>query len=456
MAMHRNLLRWWAVTLAGAAGDPSPPALDAPHMSARRFELVNGLQVVIHEDHRAPLVALHLRYHAGAARDTLAEPILPGIAHLVEHMAYQGSPHAPGDAYDRWLGLAGGDDNAWTDHDDIAFHLLAPAPALDLALFLEADRMVALAPAPEALETERKVVANEAAEAATRLEGQAMEALAAALYPPGHPYHHPVMGDARDLSRVTVADVEAFHQTWMVPSEAVLVVSGDVDPARAEASVRRWFGQVPARPHPPEPAEQPVMLSREVRAVHAEAVDGGALYLAWPTVARGDPAEPALDLLADVLTGRLSRLVDHPPHFDGAHAWTRNRRLAGELIVRVADRRHRFERMLKRVDAVLADLRAAPPSAEELERVKARWRSWAARAAEDPEDRASILADCEVTWHDPDCLSIELARHLAVGPADVQHAAERWLPPHRRVVLSIVPDGRTARALGGSRPVDLP
>ncbi len=445
--------------------------LDGLHLPVREETLDNGLRVVVSPDHRAPVFALHIQTAAGAANDLAPPgggPARPGLAHLVEHLLFAGSPRAPHGAYDALLSAAGGENNAWTEHDAMAVHMVAPVEALDLALALEADRLAALDRESVAarLDVERAVVERERAIDRDSPGGLDLAALRAALYPPGHPDAGSVAGSASALAEVTVDEVLAFHAGAWAPGNAVLVLVGDVDPDDALARIRAHFAPVPARPATPapdgtedrsgssQPLPEPVVGER---ALHLDDVDAVSLFAAWPLPTAEHPDAPALALLADVLAmrrhGRLGRRVERG-RLDRAEAWTAHDRRGGRFVLRTSDERP-APRQLREVDRALAGLAQDPPTAAELERSKARWRSWAARALEDPQERAEILAGCVLERGRADCFADHVARHLSVTGDALPDVAARWLQPDRRLLLSVTSPGHADQALPDSTLVQL-
>lgn len=436
------------------------PVLSPPNFTTRRFVLDNGLEVVLHEDHRAPLVASHIFYRVGASEDP---PGRSGLAHLFEHLMFGGSKHAPDSAYDRLLAEVGGDNNAWTDEDYTAYHAVVPRGALGLLLFLESDRMGWLVEglSDEEIENQLLVVAGERGIGEDAPGGQDGDLIDRALYPAGHPYGRPVIGFEDELASVTRAELAEFHARWYAPANASLVLVGDFDSDAAEAEVRRWFGDLPTRPAPPPRALPPLVeLSQERRVKHEDDVERSSLYVVWPTVPEGHPDEAPLDMLADLLSSGPGSRLDDALYFDrrradAVSAWTTNGRVSGAFTIELQSARRDLDDLLRDLDRVLDALRRSAPAPSELERQKTRWRSWFFRAGEDLADRAEQLDTCLVTTGGPACHAQDLALHEAVTPADVSRVLERWLPKGRRLLLSVVAPEHGRRALQGSLPVAL-
>jgi len=294
----------WVILMAQvtalAADEPRKPRV--PQLKVEQYTLPNGLTVTLHEDHKTPVVAVNVWYKVGSKDE---QPGRTGFAHLFEHLMFLGSKHHNED-FSRPLEKLGADDNATTDTDRTDYYETVPGNALELALWLESDRMGFLLPAMTQvkLDNERDVVKNERRQTVDNVPyGQAEQVMLEALYPQGHPYHHSVIGSMADLSAARLADVAAFFRTHYVPNNALLCVAGDFEPARARQWIEKYFG-----PLPRGPAVTPIKPSvpRLPAAKHIQLTDAVSLpraQLCWPTVPANHPDEPALDVLAAVLGG---------------------------------------------------------------------------------------------------------------------------------------------------------
>jgi zinc protease len=273
------------------------------------FELDNGLRVMVHEDHRAPLACVCVWYHVGSKDE---RPGRTGFAHLFEHLMFEGSEHVPEGGFDQLLESVGGTNNGSTSPDRTNYWTALPAHALPLALYLEADRMGGLLPAitQAQLDAQRDVVKNERRQSyENRPYGLASETLLAALYPPDHPYHWPVIGSMVDLSAATLADVHSFCRTYYTPTNATLAVAGDTTVAQVRDIVERYFGDVPRGPDTPAVRPPPAAISDERRLVLEDNVRLARLYMEWHSPAAFAPGDAELDTAAGVLAGgRAARL----------------------------------------------------------------------------------------------------------------------------------------------------
>ena len=269
--------------------------------------LDNGLDVIVHEDHHLPMVAVNIWYHVGA-KDEQSDRT--GFAHLFEHLMFEGSEHHDS-GYFPPLQRAGGLVNGSTSGDRTNYWEVVPTGALELALWMESDRMGYLLPAltQEKFDNQRDVVLNERRQNyENRPYGRAGMALATALYPPHHPYHWPTIGWPDDLRAATLEEVKDFFRTYYHPGNASLCIAGDVEPERAFALARLYFGGIPRGPEPARPVHNAPPL-REQHLLMEDRVELPRLYWNWhsPVMYGADDAE--LDLAADVLAhGKTSRL----------------------------------------------------------------------------------------------------------------------------------------------------
>jgi zinc protease len=273
------------------------------------FELDNGLRVIVHEDRRAPLACVNVWYHVGSKDE---RPGRTGFAHLFEHLMFEGSEHVPEGGFDQLLEAVGGSNNGSTSPDRTNYWTALPSHALPLALYLEADRMGGLLPAitQAQLDAQRDVVKNERRQSyENRPYGLAAETLLAALYPPTHPYHWPVIGSMADLTAATLDDVHSFCKTYYTPSNATIAVAGDATVAHVRTLVERYFADVARGPATPSVQPPAVALERDRRLLLEDNVRLARLYMEWHSPAAFAPGDAELDTAAGVLAGgRAARL----------------------------------------------------------------------------------------------------------------------------------------------------
>ncbi len=262
------------------AQTPAGPAPARMSVAYTQFTLPNGLRVVLHEDHSVPVVAVNVWYHVGSGRE---KPGRTGFAHLFEHLMFEGSGHVKEGDFDVLLEGAGGENNGSTNTDRTNYYLTVPSTALELALFLESDRMGYLLDAMSAakVDGQRDVVKNERRQGVENQPyGQAFITLAELLYPDGHPYHWPTIGYMDDLTAASYEDVTDFFKQYYGPNNATLVVAGDIDPAKTRARVEQWFSDVKRGPDVAPFFAPPARLSGVVARTISDRVQLPRVYLA--------------------------------------------------------------------------------------------------------------------------------------------------------------------------------
>ena len=279
-------------------------------MAFTQFTLPNGLQVILHEDHSVPLLTVNVWYHVGSARE---KPGRTGFAHLFEHLMFMGSGHVKYGQFDNLLEAIGGTNNASTEADRTNYYTDVPSNALDLALYLESDRMGWLldAMSPQTVNAQRDVVKNERRESYENAPyGMSSIEIAKMLYPEGHPYRWPTIGYMEDLTAASYEDVVEFFKRYYQPSNATLVVAGDIQTTTARAAVEKWFSDVKAGTGLVPPIDYPhAQLTGVQRKTIQDRVQLPRLYLDWITPAHFEPGDAELDVVSLVLAGgKNSRL----------------------------------------------------------------------------------------------------------------------------------------------------
>ncbi len=416
-------------------------------MPVKIDSLPNGLRVIVHEDHSAPLVTVNLWYHVGSSDEL---PGRTGLAHLFEHLMFGGSVNAPYPAFDRLLEAAGADNNGSTTQDRTNYYESGPANALPLMLWLEADRMGWLLPTltTERVDLQRDVVKNERLQSyENRPYGLAYETLLRMLYPSQHPYSWPTIGSMADLSAATTEGVREFFRRYYSPNNASLVVAGDVKASEVIALVRKHFLEIPRGPAVTRAAAPPVSLPRDTVGVLEDRVPLPRIYLTWPSVPGYAPDDAALDLLAYVLAGaknsRLtSRLVYDRQIATSVVAYQESGRVAGRFTIYATARpEHDLPQLRAELDDEIGRLAADGVSARELEQAKNATEASFLQRLERVADKADQLNAYYDRLGRPDYFELDLARYRAVTADDIRRVARTYLGAHR-VVLSVVPQGR--------------
>ena len=419
-----------------------------PQVPIQRHLLDNGLRVVLSRDPRAPLVAVNLWYDVGSKHE---KPGKTGFAHLFEHMMFQGSANVAKGQHFSMVQAAGGTLNASTWLDRTNYFETLPGHELELALWLEADRMASLVPAmtQEKLDNQRDVVKNERRWSVDNQPyGSWDEKMQALVDPESHPYHHSTIGSMEDLSAASLEDVGEFFATYYAPNNAVLTVAGDFEPNEALAMIERHFGPLQPNASLPPPPDMTVdaAIGHEVRETVPDQVPLPRVYLAHRTPPFGTDEFDALDVAADVLgAGRASRLYA---------SLVREQRLAQDasvFVFPVVGGASMFalwvtarpgvspETLEAATLAELDRLAADGPSDADLERVKNLPAAHAAGALERISERADRLSMYTCLFDEPERINTESARWDAVDAERVSEALRASLLPDNRVTLTYVP-----------------
>jgi zinc protease len=424
--------------------------------------LANGLDVILHEDHALPIVAVNVWYHVGSKNE---QPGRTGFAHLFEHLMFEGSEHHDA-GYFRPLQEVGGVLNGSTNADRTNYWEVVPSNAVELALWMESDRMGFLLPAltDGKFENQRNVVLNERRQNyENRPYGFAGMSLVAALYPPDHPYHWMTIGAAEDLKAAQLDDVRAFFQTYYRPRNASLAIAGDIDRDRALALATDYFGGLDAGPEPPPVEGRHVPLEVETRLVLEDRIELPRLYLAWHSPALFAEDDADLDLVSEVLSGgktsRLYRSLVYEQRIATEVAASQGSRELGSFfqIVATAAPGRALAEVEYAIARELARFLEEGPSAGELVRCLAQAEAHFLHRLQTVGGfggKSDQLNAYNVYLGTPGYFDQDLARYRHAGAASLQRAAARWLGAGR-VVLSVVPHGRAALALEGSQPVSV-
>jgi predicted Zn-dependent peptidase len=445
----------WAKVPAGSsakvARSAKQPAVSVPF---EHFVLDNGLEVLVIPDRSLPLVAVDVWYHVGSGAEV---PGKSGFAHLFEHMMFQGSKHTGEDAhFDTLRRIGASEINGTTNSDRTNYFEQVPANQLETALWLESDRMGWLLDlvTQKSLDNQREVVRNERRQRYDNVPyGKERFALAAALYPEGHPYRYLTIGRHEDLEAASLDDVKAFFRQWYVPSNATLCLAGDIDAATARKLAQKWFGGLPKVA---KPKMQPVATPQLTAPVRQELADPFArlrrLHLTWhspPSFAAGD-AE--LDLLAHVLanqgTGRLyKQLVLDRRWAQSVAAYQQSQQLSSSFHVVIDLKPDAPLAELEQVVlAELARVRTELVTVAELGRALTDIESQFVWGLEGLMARAELLQGYAHYLGDADRLQWHLERYRQVAVADLQRAARSWLQPSAQVTVVSTP------ATGGKTP----
>ena len=439
----------------------SAPAETAvlPSIKFNEFKLANGLRVILHEDHSTPIVAVNVWYHVGSKNEV---PGRTGFAHLFEHMMFQGSLHHDDDYFNP-LQEAGGTLNGSTNTDRTNYWEVVPSNFLELALWLESDRMGYLLEAltDAKLNNQRDVVKNEKRQNYdNRPYGLVGAKIAETIYPKDHPYHWLTIGSLDDLTAASREDVSDFFRRYYTPNNASLVIAGDINPAEARTLVEKYFG--PLKPGPEVNkvnAPQPRM-EKEQRLTMEDRVSLPRLYLTWNSEPQFTRNDAALDTLASILAGgkgsRLYKsLVYEKQIAQDVSAFNNSRELAGQFqIVATAKPGKTLEELEQAINEELAKIKAEPPTSEEMERAyNARESSfvYGLQTVGGFGGKSDQLNQYAVFLGQPGYFLQDLLRYRNVTPADITRVANGYLN-EKRLVLAVRPAARDRKTTGDPAP----
>jgi zinc protease len=419
------------------------------------FTLPNGLTVILHEDHSVPLVSVNVWYHVGSANE---KPGRTGFAHLFEHLMFEGSKNVKEGLFDSLLEAAGGGNNASTYPDKTNYYIDVPSNALDLALYLESDRMGYLLDivTEGTVNGQRDVVKNERRQSYENAPyGMAEVRIPELMYPKNHPYRWPVIGYMEDLTAASAEDVREFFRKYYAPQNASLVVAGDINPAEARKKIEYWFADVKPGKSADPIEVPPVTLSGVIKDTLTDNVQLPRLSLVWVSPALYAPGDAELDVVASVLTGgknsRLyKRLVYDLQVAQSVTAFQGSALLGSQFRIDITARPSKeppqvvLEKLKALVDEELDKLRTTPPTDREVQRVLNQTEASFYGRMENIGGfggKADQLNSYLVQAGNPDWFAEDLARYMSLQPSDIRAAVSRWLPKDKRIELSVVPKG---------------
>jgi zinc protease len=428
-------------------------AADTVSIPFEKSELPNGMTVILHEDHALPIAVVNIGYWVGSRFEQAHRS---GFAHLFEHLMFMGTQRAPTKAFDMWMEGVGGNNNAWTSEDRTDYYDMAPASAINLLLWLEADRLRDLGPLMtlEKLNAQREVVRNERRQSAENQPyGKVELRMPELLYPEAHPYHHPVIGSHEDLEAAQVDDVKQFFATYYDPANASLVVAGDFDPKAVLPKIKDWFGTIPSRGKPKDPGapgfdSSQTTLKSVVRETIEDNVELAKVVMAWQSPKHFAPGDAELDLLASVLAkGKASRLYKTLVYdlklAQSVSAFQASGVIGSRFEVNVMVRPGvPLEKVEAAIDAELDKVRKISVKEDELTRAKNDFETAFVSRLEGVAERASILNAYQAEVGDPAYAQKDLDRYRKATADDVRAVASRVIEPNARVIIRVVPKGK--------------
>jgi len=459
-----------AATFGGVAAFTPVAALAAPKVTVdipfEEFTLPNGLRVVVHTDRKAPIVAVNLWYHVGSKDEPAGRT---GFAHLFEHLMFNGSENHRGEYFAPFELVGATDMNGTTNSDRTNYFQNVPTTALDMALWMESDRMGHLVGAidQKTLDEQRGVVQNEKREGENQPYGQVWDALGKALYPKTHPYHHSTIGSMADLDAASLDDVKGWFRTWYGPNNAVLVLAGDIDLATAKEKVTKYFGDIPATPTMAQPQVDVAPLAKSTRATMTDKVPQARVHRVWNVAQAGTPDLDKLQLFAQVLGGSKSsrldkRLLHEEKLVDNISAAAYQMQLSSNFVI-TADVKQGVDpaKVEAIIDEELQKLLKDGPTKAELEQARTVFKAGFVRGIErigGSGGKADALAECAVYTGDPGCFRDSLKIIDTASARDLTAVANNWLTKGSHTLV-VVPGDRTAVAEDASvtpAPMKLP
>ncbi|MSP16688.1 MAG: insulinase family protein [Myxococcales bacterium] len=448
------VLRWAALLALALAVGPAPTAraggdpelAGVPKVPFEKYVLANGLEVVLHQDRRVPLVFVSVWYHVGSGDET---PGRSGFAHLFEHMMFQGSKHTGEDVHFDTLRNAGATNvNGTTNPDRTNYFEEVPSNQLEVALWLESDRMGYLLElvTQKSLDNQREVVRNERRQNYDNVPyGKDRFAITKALYPEGHPYRYLTIGRHEDLAAASLDDVKRFFRTWYVPSNATLVIAGDFETKAARQLVTKWFGAFPTTPRPEHREVSLPEATRSRTTVPDELAHLRRLHYAWHSPASYTAGDGEFDLLAHALgsdgTGRLYKLLVHEKQLaKQVMVYQASAQRSSEFHV-VVDLKEGADLgvVTTLLDAELERVRSEPIAESELARAVTSIEASFIWGLESTMARGEALQAYNHFLGTPSGFARDLGRYREATAAGIRDYAARFLPPERRVEILTVP-----------------
>lgn len=413
-----------------------------------KYELDNGLQVIIHEDHSDPIVHVDVTYHVGSARE---EPMRSGFAHFFEHMMFQGSDNVADEEHFKTVSESGGTLNGTTNKDRTNYFETLPSNQLERALWLEADRMGFLLDAvtQEKFEVQRATVKNERGQSYdNRPYGLVGEKVMQAQYPQTHPYHWPTIGYLEDLDNADVDDLKRFFLRWYGPNNAALTIAGDVNPTDVLKLVKKYYGTIPRGTEVVPDKQERVVLDEDRYISYEDNIRFPLLQFSYATVPNYHPDEAPLDILSDILGGSKNSLfyknfqksqvaiqanVSHPCQELGGQFQLTVLPYPGKTLAEM-------EEMIR---ATLVEFEERGVNQDDLDRFKSSFESQMISGLETVSGKASNLARYQYVHNNPNYVAEDLQRYLDVTIEDIMRVYNTYVKDQKAVILSVVPKGQT-------------
>lgn len=418
----------------------SPDDINIPY---KKYVLDNGLTLIVHEDHKAPIVAVNLWYHVGSKNE---KPGKSGFAHLFEHLMFNGSEHYDDDYFQALEKIGATDLNGTTNNDRTNYFQNVPLAALDQVLWLESDRMGHLLGAidQDKLDEQRGVVQNEKRQGENQPYGRQFDLIVKAMFPPGHPYSWTVIGEMEDLNAAALEDVHEWFKTYYGTANAVLSIAGDVNSDEMFEKVKKYFGSIAPGPTLVRPEVNIPRRTGETRQTYEDRVPESRIVQVWNTAEWGNVDADFLDLASDILArGKNSRLYKRLVYEDqscsrvASFQWSKE--IAGNFVVQANIKPgHEVAEVEKAINEVLAEFLKNGPTEQELKRVKAAYFSGFIKGIERIGGfggKSDILASNMVYGGDPEFYKTTLKNISKATAADIRKVCNKWLSDGKHVLV---------------------
>ncbi len=423
-------------------------AISQINLKFEQYKLDNGMNVILHEDHSAPIVAVAVMYHVGSKNE---KPKRTGFAHLFEHMMFQGSQHVADDEHFKLLSEVGANINGFTTEDGTTYYEVVPSNNMELGLYLESDRMGFLLSAmnQEKLDNQRDVVKNERRQRVDNVPyGTADEKIAKAMFPPEHPYSWPVIGYMEDLTAASLDDVKGFFKTYYAPNNACLVLSGDFTSSEAKPLVEKYFASIAKGDATIErPTATPVSMRLQKIETYEDEVKLPRLYLTWFSPAVESREDAVLTVLDAILSnGKNSRfyksLVYDKQITQSVNASQGGLEIAGQFqITATAKPGVTLTEIYSAINAILADVLQNGVTDKEIEKAIMGIESRTINSVGTVLGKATAFARYYSFTGDPNRINTQMDDFKGITPKEIQQVAKKYLE-QPNMVLSIVPKGK--------------
>jgi zinc protease len=453
----KNLLKTLSILAALTMVSCQQKAGDELSLPYEKYELDNGLNVILHQDKSDPIVSVAIFYHVGSDREV---PGRTGFAHLFEHMMFQQSENVPEDQYFKLIQSAGGTLNGSTNQDRTNYYEVVPKNALEMVLWMESDRMGYLTNTitKQAFAVQQNVVQNEKRQNYdNRPYGHSSTVMARAMFPAGHPYSWTTIGEIQDLFNATVEDVKDFHNRFYVPNNATLAISGDFDPVQVKELVRKYFGEIPRGPEVEKLEPMPVTLPETKKLFHEDNFANAAQFtMAFPTTERYSKDSYALSALAEIIAGgkkspMYTVLVKEKKLTSNVSAFNMAQDLAGMFRISVtANPGVSLSDVENAVFEAFKRFETEGFTAKDLERVKAGQETRFYNEISSVQGKSFSLAEYNIFAGDPGFYKQDMNNMKAVTADDVRRVYDQYIKGKNYVALSFVPKGKPELAATGS------